>query len=160
MKKFVILLFLLILTFSCSTDKSQYKFVEGYNELKIELLNEIIVYFKDNNLINTNPYFTLFDYPYFINLSLEDIKLERAFIYSLLPFDSIKLYRKNSLLIYDLKIIVSTDNSLIAYVGVFHRNEINEDRYYGLEFKYLENKWILMNSMNEEMENDYFFKTD
>jgi|GEM_PF-2235344 len=150
---------LLFTVISCSSNNT-IKLVRDYNELKLDLLDEILVYFDENNIINTLPFYTLYSYPYYISLELDDIKLKRAFIYSISPFESLSTFRSNSLLIYDLDIIIGEDQSLFAIVGVFQRNENNEDRYYNLTFIYTENEWILIDSKNKKRKNDYFLNSD
>ena len=153
---FIILIPIII---SCSSNNT-IKLVSDYNELKLDLLNEIITYFDDNKIINTMPYYTLFSYPYYLELELDDIRLERAFIYSISPFESLSSFRSNSLLIYDLDIFNWEDQYLYAIVGVFLRNENSEDRYYSFSFIYLENKWVLTDSKNKKQKNDYFLNSD
>ncbi len=75
---------LLFTVISCSSNNT-IKLVRDYNELKLDLLDEILVYFDENNIINTLPFYTLYSYPYYISLELDDIKLKRAFIYSISP---------------------------------------------------------------------------
>ncbi len=147
---------LITISISCSSNNT-IEYVNEYNELKLDLLNEILTYFDENKIVNTMPYYTLFSYPYYPNLELDDIKLERAFIYRTSPFESSSFYRNNSIFINDLDIFNWEGQSLFAIVGVFLRNENSEDRYYGFSFIYLENKWVLTDSKNKVTKN-YFFK--
>ena len=118
--------------------------------------NEIVLYFYTNDIIYKEPYFTFYTYPYFLGIEANDIKIEKVFIYSLTPFESSINFKKNSLLIYDLQYLTSENNSVVALVGIFHRDMESRDVYYGLEFRRHNEKWILYSAINKEDKNIFF----
>ena len=141
---------------SCSNKSAERLIFQHQKKLDIELLNEILYYFYKNDIIVKEPYFTFFTYPYYFGVEGNEINIEKVFIYSLSPFESSVNFKKNSLLIYDLQFITSENNSVVALVGVFHRDMESKDIYYGLEFRRHDEKWILYNAINKEDKNNFF----
>jgi len=159
MKHSIIISIVSLLLISCSTTQFDVSSVETYRKLKSDLLKCTIDYFISNNIVDTTEYFTLLTYPYFLDFKYSDIENVKLHINSFAPFKDNSLPmmdKKNNLMIVDLQ-IGTLNNSIYSIVGVVHIDNDRKIKYFGFDYEFINNEWILKSYDSRVLENYYFF---
>lgn len=157
LNKLISMFFIIITLTNCSNNLNNFKVVNKYNDLKIEILNKVIDSLSEKNEIDSSKFTRFYVYPFYNYISENQIINKKITINRNIPINQLKSEYENSFMINDLNVYIENEKNIIATVLVLERKN-STDYSIMIDLIWSNGFWRITKFVKLEEPIQYYFK--